>query len=131
MSDLQRRLEEHRAMRDAARRVLEADLGVVRGDGAEPGVAKRAVEGVTETSHTLLDRGLRFASNHPLLVGGGLLALLLVLFRNPLLDFLINLLGDDDEDDEDDVSSDLEEVEQGKRAVRSDRDRMAATGGNS
>jgi hypothetical protein len=97
MSDIERRLKEDRAMRDAARRLLEADLGMVRGDVQERGIAQRAAEGVTTTSVNAADRAMDFAKAHPLAIGGGVLALLLILLRNPLLDLLIGLLQDDEE----------------------------------
>ncbi len=106
MSDIERRLEESRAMRDAARRVVEADIGVVRGEVQERGVAQRAADGVSATSHSMADRAVGFVREHPLAVGGGVLALLLILFRGFILDLVIDLLEDDDEEDQLDAERD-------------------------
>lgn len=99
MSSLERKLQEDRATRDAARRLIEADLAFVRGDNEERGLAKRAADSVGDTSQTLAGRTLDYAKAHPLAVSGGLAAILLFLFRNPILDLVLGML-DDDEDDE-------------------------------
>jgi hypothetical protein len=107
MSDIERRLQEHRAMRDAAREVVQADIGVVRGEVQERGIAQRAADGVSATSHSMADRAVGFVREHPVAVGGGVLALLLILFRGFILDLLIDLL-EDDEDEQDQVDEELD-----------------------
>lgn len=98
MSGLERKLEEDRAVRDAARRLVEADLAFVRGDVQDRSLARRAADGVSDTSLTFADRAVGYARAHPLVVSGGLAAVLLFLLRNSLIDLAIDLLGDDEDE---------------------------------
>ena len=99
MSSLEHRLEQDRALRDAARRQVEADVAVLTGEGQERGFTERAKGSAEETSMALAEQAKAYARDNPLIVGGGALALLLVLLRDPLIDFALSLLGEDDEDD--------------------------------
>lgn len=103
MGRLEQQLNEDRAMRDAARRLLEADLGFVKSDVHDRGVGERTVDRLREGSLNLADSAMDYARGHPLLVFGGLSALLLVLFRNSVLDWIIDLLEDEDKTVDDDA----------------------------
>jgi len=91
MSDIDRRLQEDKAMRDAAKRIVDADINLLRGDTRERSIGKRAAEGVTATSRTAADRALAYGKSNPLVVGGGIVASLLFLFRHTILDMLGDL----------------------------------------
>lgn len=99
MADIESRLEQDRASRDAARRLVEADLGILRGEGEEPGIRQRAADGARETSRTLAGQATDLASAHPLATGGLIAFILLLVFRGSVLDLVIHLLGDKDEAD--------------------------------
>lgn len=103
MTALPPRLIEDRAMRDAARAVLEDDLARLRASLGDQGVASRVSSSVGSTITTrirdgatdVLEQAKQRASDHPgvlaLLIG----AILLWLMRGPLL-----ALIDGDDDDE-------------------------------
>ena len=98
MDGLEHKLEQDRALRDAARHVVDADVAFLKGDVQERSVQKRAADGVSQTSATLAGRAMDYATANPIPVVGGLVALLLLLFRGQILDLLIDLLTDDAED---------------------------------
>lgn len=97
MGKLEQQLNEDRALRDAARRLLENDLGLVKSDVRGRGLGERTVDRLREGSLDVAEQAMDYAKVHPLLVFGGLAAVLLVLFRNPLLDFFLNFLEDDED----------------------------------
>lgn len=97
MGKLDQQLNEDRALRDAARRLLEIDLGFVKSDVHDRGVGERTSDRLREGSQDVADLAMDYARTHPLLVFGGLSAALLVLFRNPILDWIIDHLEDEDE----------------------------------
>jgi len=98
MDGLEQKLEQDRAHRNAARRLLEADLDFVKGDVQERSIQKRAADGVSHTSATLAEQAINYARANPLPVVGGLVALLILLFRGRILDLLIDLMTDDGND---------------------------------
>lgn len=102
MGDLETRLKEDKALRDAARQIVEADLALVKGDTHDRSIAKRAADEVSETSLSLADRALGYATANPLLVSGGLIAALLLLFRGTLVELLFGFFTADEEDEDDD-----------------------------
>lgn len=101
MSDLERKLHEDKAMRDAARQMLETDLAVVRSNVPDRGLAKTATDEVSNVSSLIADRALGYAKAHPIVVTGGLLAMLLLLFRHAILDLFIGMLEDKGDSDQD------------------------------
>lgn len=97
MAKLDGQLREDRALRDAARRLVEADLGFVKGDVQDRSVGKRTADLVGSESRNVAEQALSKAKAHPEIVIGSIAALLLVLFRNPLLDLILDFLEDDDD----------------------------------
>ena len=105
MGKLEQQLNEERAVRDAARRLLENDLGLVKSDVHNRGLAARTADRLREGSLDIADEAMDYARTNPLLVFGGLAAVLLVLFRNPILDLILNLFEDDEDDGFDEASA--------------------------
>ena len=97
-------LQADKAMRDAARRLVEADLSFVKRDVEDRSLVQRAKDEARETSVHVARSAKNYAGTHPWVVGGGILAILLILLRNPLLDLLIGLLDDRDDDADEDAS---------------------------
>jgi len=96
MSAIDRQLAEDRALRDAALRLFKADLDLVRGDLASRGVGQRAADRVGDAALDTMDEAVDYARDHKGQVAAGITAILLFLFRGPLLDALASLFGDDD-----------------------------------
>jgi len=101
MNAIDRQLAEDRAMRDAAYRLFKADLDLVRGDLAARGVRQRVADRVGDAALDTMDDAVDYAQHHKGQVAAGISAILLFLFRGPLLDLLASLLPEDDgRDDE-------------------------------
>lgn len=101
MTDIDDRLTEDRITRDAAHAVFRTDLERVRQDLAARGVGERIVDEVNEQAHVALDTALEVANDNKEIVAGTLTALLLWIFRNPLVETIGHLFGRDDHDDAD------------------------------
>lgn len=100
MSDLEQRLAEDKALRDAALALFKADLALVRADLEERGVGARIGDRLSESTMDLLDEGLDFAEENKGKVAAGLAAIVMWFARGPILDALADLLGLDEDDDE-------------------------------
>lgn len=101
MSTPDQRLQHDRALRDAALRLVKADLALVRGDLAARGVGTRVADRVGDAALETLDDTVAYAQGHRGQVAAAITALVLFLFRGPLLDALAALIGDDEAEDED------------------------------
>lgn len=103
MSPLQR-LEDCREMRDAARRLLRADIDMVREDIAQRGLPARALDRVTDATLDLLDDTLDMADDHRGAVAAGLAAVVtsgaLWLARRPIMDVLAEVFSFNEEQGE-------------------------------
>ena len=100
MADLDARLKEDRALRDAARRLVEADLGLVKSDVNERSVGKRTTDFLGAESRHVADEAVNFAAQRPLVVSGIVLAIFAFLFRNTIIDAIIDWLDDDGDSDD-------------------------------
>lgn len=103
MAVLEARLAMHRAERDAALRRFKDDLAIVRGDLDARGVGTRVADRVGDAALDTLDDAVDYAQDHRGQLAAGAAALVLFLFRGPLLDLLASLLGVDEEDWEDEA----------------------------
>lgn len=105
------RLNEARALRDSALRLLRADIDMVREDIAVRGVGGRAADRVSQATLDLLDDALDMADEHRGTVAAGLGAVTtagaLWLARGPIFDALAEALSIDTSDD--DEQADTEE----------------------
>ena len=104
--DLQ--LAEDRALRDAALRLFKADIAAVRADLAVRGVGARAADRVGDAALDTLDDAVDYAQDHKGQVAAGVSALVLFLFRGPLLDLLATLLGHDEGERDGDEADEME-----------------------
>ncbi|MBI1401591.1 MAG: hypothetical protein GC147_00060 [Porphyrobacter sp.] len=110
MTRLPQRFIEDRALRDAARAVLEEDIARIRASLGEQGVASRVSSSVTGSISTrikdgasdVLEQAKRQASDHAGVLAVLVGAILLWLMRGPLLALI-------DEEDEEDGHGDGEE----------------------
>lgn len=100
MSDLERRLAEDKALRDAALALFKADLALVRADLDERGIGKRIADRVGESTMDMLDEATDFAEDNKGKVAAGIAAVILWFARGPILDALGRLVGDDEDEAE-------------------------------
>ena len=100
MSDLEHRLAEDRALRDAALALFKADIALVRADLAERGVGQRIADRIGESTMDMLDEATDFAEDNKGKLAAGIAAVILWFARGPILDGLGGLIGDEDEDEE-------------------------------
>lgn len=110
------RMEQDRALRDAALRLFKADTAMVREDLAEKGVGARAASRFTDAAMDMLDEAVDSAEAHKGALAGGLaLAVLaggLWFARGPILAALEDALHD--------AAGELEDIaEQAEDAARS------------
>ena len=111
MSDLEQRLAEDKALRDAALALFKADLALVRADLDERGLAARIKDRVGESTMEVLDDAVDIAEDNKGKVAAGIAAVILWFARGPILDAVGRLIGDDED-----------EAEPGDRAGRSHDD---------
>ena len=100
MSDLEHRLAEDKALRDAALALFKADLALVRADLAERGLGQRIADRVGEGTMEMLDEATDFAEDNKGKVAAGIAAVVLWFARGPILDALGRLIGEDEEEEE-------------------------------
>ena len=112
MSDLERRLAEDKALRDAALALFKADLSLVRADLNEQGIGKRIAGRLGESTMDVLDEAVDYAGDNKGKVAAGVAAVVLWFARKPILGALGRMIDDDGEEDE----------EPGNGAGRSDDD---------
>lgn len=101
MSELERRLAEDKALRDSARRLFKADLGLVRGDLAERPVGARLGDRVSDAAMDILDDAVDYAQTHRVTVAAGIAAVVLWFARGPILDAIERWLGIDEDGHDD------------------------------
>lgn len=100
MNELEQRLAEDKALRDAALALFKADLALVRADLAERGIGKRIADRLGESTMDMLDEAADFAEENKGKVAAGIAAVVLWFTRGPILDALGRLVGDDEDDAE-------------------------------
>ena len=100
MTDLEARLAEDRALRDAALALFKADLALVRADLDARSVGGRIADRIGESTMDMLDEAVDYAEENKGRVAAGVAAVILWLARGPILDALGRLLGDEENDEE-------------------------------
>ena len=100
MSDLEHRLAEDKALRDAALALFKADIALVRADLDERGLGQRITNRVGESTMEMLDEATDFAEDNKGKVAAGVAAVVLWFARGPILDALGRLIGEDEEEEE-------------------------------
>ena len=106
MTDLEQRLAEDKALRDAALGLFKADLALVRADLAERGLGQRVADRLGETAMDMLDEAVDYAEDNKGTVAAGIAAVVLWFARRPILGSLGRLIGDDEEPVDGDGRSD-------------------------
>ena len=85
MSGLADQVLADRAARDAARAAFDAHYGALKADLEERGVAGRIADEAIEQAKDVFDEAVAIAGTHPGAIGGTIVALVLWIFRNPIL----------------------------------------------
>src|SRR5690606_9591325 len=85
LSDLEQRLAEDKALRDAALALFKADLALVRADLEERGIGERIGSRLGESTMDLLDDGIDYAEENKGKVATGIAAIVLWFARGPIL----------------------------------------------
>jgi hypothetical protein len=98
VSDLEHRLAEDKALRDAALALFKADLALVRADLDERGIGQRVADRLGESTMEMLDEAADYAEDNKGKVAAGIAAVILWFARGPILDAVARLLGEDDEE---------------------------------
>lgn len=86
-----------RAARNAARAELEGHIARVRGDLEERGLAGRIADDVTHEAQAALDEAVDIAGQSKGIIAATLALLAIWFLRNPIIDWLENLMGSGDE----------------------------------
>jgi hypothetical protein len=97
VSDLEQRLAEDKALRDAALGLFKADLALVRGDLADRGIGPRIADRLGESVMDILDDAIDYAEDNKGTIAAGIAAVVLWFARRPILAALGRLIGDDEE----------------------------------
>lgn len=93
MSSLANRLAEHRATRDAAKAAFDAHYAAIKADIDQRGIGGRLADEAIEKAIDVLDEAVTVAEEHPAAVGGTFTALVLWIFRNPILSLVSDVFG--------------------------------------
>ncbi len=102
--DLDLRLKEDRALRNAARALVAADIANLRADLAGKGIGERIVDRINEGAVDLFDEAVELADSNRGVLAALFGAILLWFARNPII-----ALFTDDEDNNGDTETDAEE----------------------
>lgn len=111
MAPMKHRLLQDRAMRDAARQVVDGDLSFIKIDVKQKGVASRVAETGGDYARSFADEAIGLASNNRAIVGGGIAIALAGIaawaFRDPIIEVIDGFLegSEDDGGDDADASS--------------------------
>lgn len=83
-------------LRDAARAAFHERLGQVKADLSARGVGSRMADRIGEEAIGAIDYTLDVARDSKGIIAGTLAALVLWLFRNPIIEWAEGLFGDDE-----------------------------------
>jgi len=98
MSDLEHRLAEDKALRDAALSLFSADVALIRADLKERSVGTRIADRIGETTLDMVDEAADYAEANRGKVAAAVAAVVLWFARGPIIDALTRLFADDDEE---------------------------------
>jgi hypothetical protein len=113
VTELETRLAEDRALRDAALRLFKSDIALIRGDLDERGLGARAKDRLGGAALEVLDEAVDYAESHRGWVAAGAAAIVLWFARKPILGWLADQLDAGETADGN--------AEPGETAVRSGR----------
>ena len=100
MSDLEHRLAEDKALRDAALSLFSADVALIRADLKERSVGGRIADRIGETTLDMVDEAADYAEANRGKVAAAVAAVVLWFARGPIMDALTRLFTDDEEEQE-------------------------------
>lgn len=104
MSPMKLRLIEDRAMRDAAKAIVKADVEFLKADVQEKGVGSRMMDTGSDYARTIADGAMELVEDNRGTATGlftlGAGALAAWFFREELTDLVMGLFGSDDDGDE-------------------------------
>lgn len=100
MTDTQQQLKEDRALRDAARALVKADVANLRADLTRRGIGARVIDRMGEGARDVFEEAVEIADDNRGTFAALVGALMLFLARNPILSFLF---GEEDDDADEDV----------------------------
>ncbi|EIZ80140.1 hypothetical protein WSK_1173 [Novosphingobium sp. Rr 2-17] len=93
MSMSARQMMSDRAARDVAKAEFDAQYALIKADLQERGLAGRIADEAVEQARTIFDEAVAVVEEHPGVVGGTLAALVLWLFRNPIIAWVQKTMG--------------------------------------
>ena len=99
MTDLEHRLAEDKALRDAALSLFSADLALIRADLKERGIGARVADRLGEGTMELVDDAADYAQANRGKVAAMIAAIVLWFARKPIIDGLNGLFADEGEDE--------------------------------
>jgi len=108
MNDLERRLAEDRALRDAALGLFKADLAFLRIDLREKGLGARLADRLGQGTSEMVDDAVDYAEANTGKVAAGVAAIVLWFARGPILDLLAGLFGEETEPGDDERRSEAD-----------------------
>lgn len=98
MADLENQLEQDRALRNAAKRLVKSDLGFVKGDMARKGIGGRIVGRAKDGAAGIAENTADYASENRVQVGTGIALAAAAfagwIFRDRLADAVYDLFHD-------------------------------------
>ncbi|MFB0611361.1 hypothetical protein [Aurantiacibacter poecillastricola] len=98
MADLEYQLHEDRVLRDAAKRLVKADIAFVKGDMSQKGLGGRMADRAKDGAADIAENAAEYADTHRTEVGTGLavgiLALIAWIFRDRLADAVYAMFHD-------------------------------------
>lgn len=100
MSELERRLAEDKALRDAALALFKADLALVRADLEERSLGPRIADRLGDSTMDMIDEAVDYAEGNKGKVAAGIAAVVLWFGRGPILDALGRLVGSGEDAEE-------------------------------
>lgn len=98
MKDHADRLAHDRALRDAARKLFLARIEALRADLRERGLGRRAAAAIATETREAIDEAIDIAFDSKGVVAATIAALMLWLFRNPIVSMVQSLFDTDDKD---------------------------------
>lgn len=98
MTELDQRLHEDRALRDAALALFKADLAFIQNDLGEKGVGARLASRLGESTKDMVDEAVDYAGSNKGTVAAIVAAIVVWFARGPIIDGITRLLGEAEED---------------------------------
>lgn len=85
MASLASRFEEVRASRDVAKAQFDARYASIKADYEERGILGRMADEAIDKAIDTFDEAAAVVEEHPVVIGGTIVAILLWIFRNPIM----------------------------------------------